>query len=226
MQKLKILLQMSLVMLVGLKKPIIRVGRMAGQYAKPRSADFETKGGVSLPSYRGDIINRLPFTAADREPDPAADAARLRARGAHAELRALADRRRLRRPAPSRELGPCGSSASRRSRRSTTSSCKSVSDSLEFFETISGEPMHRDAPRRVLRVARRAASAVRAGADALPAAPAALVQPDDALSVDRHAHRGSRGRARRVLPRHRESDGGQDRHGRHGRAAPAADPRA
>ncbi len=54
-QKLKILLQMSLVMLVGLKKPIIRVGRMAGQYAKPRSADYETKDGVSLPSYRGDI---------------------------------------------------------------------------------------------------------------------------------------------------------------------------
>ena len=70
-QKLKILLQMSLVMLMGLKKPIIRVGRMAGQYAKPRSADFETKDGVSLPSYRGDIINRMPFTAADREPDPA-----------------------------------------------------------------------------------------------------------------------------------------------------------
>jgi 3-deoxy-7-phosphoheptulonate synthase len=69
-QKLKILLQMSLVMLVGLKKPIIRVGRMAGQYAKPRSADLETKDGVSLPSYRGDIINRNAFTAADREPDP------------------------------------------------------------------------------------------------------------------------------------------------------------
>ena len=69
-QKLKILLQMSLVMLVGLKKPVIRIGRMAGQYAKPRSADFETKDGVSLPSYRGDTINRPGFTAADREPDP------------------------------------------------------------------------------------------------------------------------------------------------------------
>src|SRR5690606_11690795 len=57
-QQLKILLQMSLVMLVGLKKPVIRVGRLAGQYAKPRSADFETRAGVSLPSYRGDIINR------------------------------------------------------------------------------------------------------------------------------------------------------------------------
>src|SRR5690606_18533855 len=69
-QQLKILLQMSLVMLVGLKKPVIRVGRLAGQYAKPRSADLETRNGVSLPSYRGDVINRSGFPAADREPEP------------------------------------------------------------------------------------------------------------------------------------------------------------
>ncbi len=69
--KLKILLQMSLVMLYGLKKPVVRVGRMAGQYAKPRSADTETKDGTSLPSFRGDLVNRNPFTAEDRIPDPA-----------------------------------------------------------------------------------------------------------------------------------------------------------
>ena len=69
-QRLKILLQMSLVLTHGLKKPIIRVGRMAGQYAKPRSADTETRDGVSLPSYRGDIVNGPEFTAAAREPDP------------------------------------------------------------------------------------------------------------------------------------------------------------
>jgi 3-deoxy-7-phosphoheptulonate synthase len=69
-QQLKILLQMSLVLVHGLKKPIIRVGRMAGQYAKPRSADIETRDGVTLPSYRGDIVNRAPFDAASREPDP------------------------------------------------------------------------------------------------------------------------------------------------------------
>jgi 3-deoxy-7-phosphoheptulonate synthase len=68
--KLKILLQMSLVMLYGLKMPIVRVGRMAGQYAKPRSADTETREGTSLPSFRGDLINRNPFTADDRIPDP------------------------------------------------------------------------------------------------------------------------------------------------------------
>jgi 3-deoxy-7-phosphoheptulonate synthase len=69
-QKLKILLQMSVVIIAGLKKPVIRVGRMAGQYAKPRSEDNEQRQGVSLPSYRGDLVNRSPFSAADREPDP------------------------------------------------------------------------------------------------------------------------------------------------------------
>ena len=68
--KLKILLQMSLVMLYGLKKPVVRVGRMAGQYAKPRSADTETREGTELPSFRGDLVNRNPFTAEDRVPDP------------------------------------------------------------------------------------------------------------------------------------------------------------
>ena len=61
--KLKILLQMSLVMLYGMKKPVVRVGRMAGQYAKPRSADTETRDGITLPSFRGDLINRIPFTS-------------------------------------------------------------------------------------------------------------------------------------------------------------------
>jgi 3-deoxy-7-phosphoheptulonate synthase len=68
--KLKILLQMSLILLHGLHKPIIRVGRMAGQYAKPRSTDTETQNNISLPSYRGDIINRAPFTPEDRTPNP------------------------------------------------------------------------------------------------------------------------------------------------------------
>jgi 3-deoxy-7-phosphoheptulonate synthase len=69
-QKLKILLQMSLVMLYGMQKPVIRIGRMAGQYAKPRSADTETRDGLELASFRGDIVNRGGFTPADREPDP------------------------------------------------------------------------------------------------------------------------------------------------------------
>jgi 3-deoxy-7-phosphoheptulonate synthase len=68
--KLKILLQMSLVLVHGTRKPVIRIGRIAGQYAKPRSADNETRGDMTLPAYRGDIINRDAFTREDREPDP------------------------------------------------------------------------------------------------------------------------------------------------------------
>jgi len=68
--KLKILLQMSLVLVQGGKKRVIRIGRFAGQYAKPRSADTETQDGATLPSYRGDMINRAGFTRADRTPNP------------------------------------------------------------------------------------------------------------------------------------------------------------
>jgi 3-deoxy-7-phosphoheptulonate synthase len=68
--KLKILLQMSLVLVQGGKKRVIRIGRFAGQYAKPRSESMETRGGISLPSYRGDMINRAAFTNQDRVADP------------------------------------------------------------------------------------------------------------------------------------------------------------
>ncbi|MCC5794812.1 MAG: 3-deoxy-7-phosphoheptulonate synthase [Chromatiales bacterium] len=68
--KLKILLQMSVVLIAGLKRPVVRIGRMAGQYAKPRSADSETREKVTLPSYRGDIVNRNVFSPADRVADP------------------------------------------------------------------------------------------------------------------------------------------------------------
>jgi len=67
---LKVLLQMSLVLVVGAQRPIVRIGRFAGQYAKPRSADTETRNGVPLPSYRGDNVNRAEFTAEARTPDP------------------------------------------------------------------------------------------------------------------------------------------------------------
>jgi 3-deoxy-7-phosphoheptulonate synthase len=68
--RLKVLLQMSLVLVHGLRLPVVRVGRFAGQYAKPRSADTETRDGTTLPSYRGDIVNAPEFTAEARAPDP------------------------------------------------------------------------------------------------------------------------------------------------------------
>jgi len=68
--KLKILLQMSLVLVHGGKKRVIRVGRFAGQYAKPRSTDTETRNGLTLPTYRGDMINSADFDVAERTPNP------------------------------------------------------------------------------------------------------------------------------------------------------------
>jgi len=66
----KVLLQMAIVMTFAAGCPVVKVGRVAGQFAKPRSADDETKGEVTLPSYRGDIVNGIDFDARSRIPDP------------------------------------------------------------------------------------------------------------------------------------------------------------
>ena len=66
----KVILQMAMVLTYGAKVPVVKVGRMAGQFAKPRSTGTETIGGVELPSYRGDIINGFEFTPEARIPDP------------------------------------------------------------------------------------------------------------------------------------------------------------
>ncbi|GAC1340865.1 MAG: 3-deoxy-7-phosphoheptulonate synthase class II [Acetobacteraceae bacterium] len=67
----RVLLQMAVVLTFGASLPVVKMGRMAGQFAKPRSSDQETQGGETLPSYRGDIVNGPDFTAAARVPDPA-----------------------------------------------------------------------------------------------------------------------------------------------------------
>ncbi len=140
-RKLKILLQMSLVLLHGLKKPVIRVGRIAGQYAKPRSADTETRDGVTLPSYRGDIVNRAAFTAADREPDP-----ELLLRGYERAaltlnfVRALVDGgfADLHHP----EYWDLGFMQHAKLKDAYQKIVNSISDSLDFFQAISGGPIH------------------------------------------------------------------------------------
>jgi 3-deoxy-7-phosphoheptulonate synthase len=66
----RVFLQMAIILTHGATKPVVKIGRIAGQFAKPRSSDTETIGGVSLPSYRGDIINDIEFTEAGRIPDP------------------------------------------------------------------------------------------------------------------------------------------------------------
>ncbi len=68
--RLKTLLQMAVVLTYGASMPIVKMGRMAGQFAKPRSSDYETQGDLTLPAYRGDIVNGFPFTPESREADP------------------------------------------------------------------------------------------------------------------------------------------------------------
>jgi len=68
--RVKTILQMAVVLTYGASMPIVKMGRMAGQFAKPRSNDFETRGDVTLPAYRGDIVNGYPFTPESREADP------------------------------------------------------------------------------------------------------------------------------------------------------------
>ena len=68
--RVKTILQMAVVLTYGASMPVIKMGRMAGQFAKPRSSDTETRGDVTLPAYRGDIVNGYDFTPESREPDP------------------------------------------------------------------------------------------------------------------------------------------------------------
>lgn len=140
-KKLKILLQMSLVLLHGLKKPIVRVGRMAGQYAKPRSADTETRHGISLPSYRGDLVNRPEFTPEARAADP-----NLLLRGYERAaltlnfVRALVDGGFADLHHPEYwDLGFVKHSPLKDAFRSIA---ESIADALDFFEGINGRPVH------------------------------------------------------------------------------------
>ena len=140
-RKLKILLQMSVVLLHGLKKPVIRVGRIAGQFAKPRSAESETQNGVTLPSYRGDLVNRAAFTALDREADP-----ELLLRGYERAaltlnfVRALVDGGFADMHHP--EYWDLGFLQHAKLRDAYRRIIDSISDSLDFYAAISGSPVH------------------------------------------------------------------------------------
>ncbi len=140
-KQLKVLLQMSLVLVSGLKKPVVRVGRMAGQYAKPRSADFETRDGVTLPAYRGDLVNRPEFSAAARRADP-----QLLLRGYERAaltlnfVRALVDGgfADLHHP----EYWDLGFVRHAELSSQYERIVHSIGDALDFFESLTGEAVH------------------------------------------------------------------------------------
>ena len=102
--KLRVLLQMAVVLTYAASVPVVKVGRLAGQYAKPRSSDLETRDGVTLPAYRGDAVNGFDFTPEAAGARPAAAGRRLQLLGRDAEPGARLRHRRLRRPAPGAHL--------------------------------------------------------------------------------------------------------------------------
>jgi 3-deoxy-7-phosphoheptulonate synthase len=140
-QTLKILLQMSVVIIAGIKQPVVRIGRMAGQYAKPRSDDLETRDGVALPSYRGDLVNRPEFTAEARAADP-----ELLLRGYERAaltlnfVRALVEGgfADLHHP----EYWDLGFVHHAPLKDAYERIVRSIGDALDFFEGMSGNPVH------------------------------------------------------------------------------------
>ena len=196
--KLKILLQMSLVLMHGSKKPVIRVGRFAGQYAKPRSDDYETRGerdAARLSRRSGQPPGVHDAGAASRSGTAAAG---LRDGGADAQLHPRAGRRRASPICIIPSTGIWGSCSIRRWRPSISRWSSRIAESLRFMETLGG--------RRWTNCSRVDFFTSHEGLH-LPyeqaqtrhgAAARRLVQPVDALPVDRHAHGGSGRRARRV----------------------------
>src|SRR5580704_4892285 len=140
-KQLKVLLQMSLVLLSGMKRPAVRVGRMAGQYAKPRSADTETREGLTLPAYRGDLVNRPEFTAEARRADP-----QLLLRGYERAaltlnfVRALVDGgfADLHHP----EYWDLGFVRHAELREAYERITRSIGDALDFFQSLTGQAVH------------------------------------------------------------------------------------
>ncbi|MFE6970541.1 class II 3-deoxy-7-phosphoheptulonate synthase [Isoptericola sp. NPDC057653] len=114
--KIRTILQMAVVLTHGASTPVVKMGRLAGQYAKPRSSDLETRDGVTLPAYRGDMVNGHEFTPGSRTPDPVrleqayrissatANVVRAFTQGGHADLRRVHEWNRgfMRNPAYSR----------------------------------------------------------------------------------------------------------------------------
>jgi 3-deoxy-7-phosphoheptulonate synthase len=140
-KQLKVLLQMGLVLLQGMKLPIVRVGRFAGQYAKPRSTDTETRDGLTLPSYRGDLVNHPEFTPEARRPDP-----QLLLRGYERAaltlnfVRALIDGgfADLHHP----EYWGLGFVRHAKLRDAYERIVESLGDALDFFESVTGQAVH------------------------------------------------------------------------------------
>ena len=198
----RVFLQMAVVMTFAAASPIVKVGRVAGQFAKPRSSDVETIDGVSLPSYRGDIVNDIDFTAEAREPDPRRQLEAYRQSAATLNLL--------------RAFATGGYANLENAHRWMLGFVKDSPQSERYQERR--RPDHRDArlharhrprPRgasgaardRFLHLARGAAARLRAGDDAARLDLGRLLRDLRPPGLDRRPHPPARRRACRILPR-------------------------
>ena len=221
--KIRTILQMAAVLTYGGSVPIVKLGRMAGQYAKPRSSDLETRDGVTLPVYRGDAVNGHAFTEASRTPDPerllrayhhsatTINLIRAFTQGGYADLRLVHDWNRgfLSNPAYARYEVLAGE----------------IDRAMRFMDAA-GVDFDALQDRRPLLLPRGAAARLRGGAHPHRLAHRPAVQHLRPLPVDRRAHPAARRRARRpalagAQPHRRQARAHHHRRRRAGAHGPA-----
>ena len=196
------LMAMSVVLTFAGSKPVVKLGRIAGQFGKPRSDDDETQDGVTLPSYRGDNINGMEFTPEARTPDPerllkayAQSAATLNlirafANGGYADLHNV-------------HRWMVGFVADSPQGKRYQEIADRISEAIDFMEACGITPAERaaGAPGRCLHQPRSAAARLRRGDDARRFHQRRLLRHQRALRLDRRPHAAARWRACRVRAR-------------------------
>ena len=201
---LRVLLQMAVVLTFGAGMPVVKLGRIAGQFAKPRSADMEEIGGRELPSYRGDIVNAIEFEPAAREPDPRASSRPTRRPRPRSTCCAPSPRAATPRSPASTSGRWASSTAARRASATATWRTGSPRRSSSCAPAASPTSPRPRSPAPRSTPPRGAAARLRAGDDPGRFDLGPLVRHERAFRLDRRPHPPARRRARRVLPRHRQ----------------------
>ena len=199
----RVFLQMAVVLTFAGGQPVVKVGRIAGQFAKPRSSSMEKIGGRELPSYRGDIVNDIAFTPEARVPDPERQIMAYRQSAATLNLLRAFARRRLRQ---SRARPSLDARVPRRfpRQREIPGARRPHHRGAGLHARLRHQPRHRAAAAldRFLHEPRGAAPGLRAGDDARRFDERRLVRHLRPHAVDRRPHAPAGRRPCRILPRH------------------------
>ena len=197
---------MAVVLTYAAASPVVKVGRIAGQFAKPRTSPTEKRDGVELPVYRGDIINGTEFTPRGAHARSAPAAGGLSPVGGDAEPAARLRQRRLRQPRRMRINGCSASSRTRPQSKRYQELADHITEALDFMRACGIDPEIASgaAHDRFLHQPRGAAARLRAGLDPRRFHDRRLVLHLGPHGLDRRPHPPARPRPCRVLPRHQE----------------------